>query len=212
MPRIVRRPGLVLAIGFAAVLAAAIAPAGLNHGPIPAASWGIWVSVLAFSLATFRGSGIPARQALRRLVWLLPLIALLTLPAALLAAPGGRLAVGFGLAARALAATGAGAALAAWLGPQGFLEATRQLKVPDRLVHVLAAALGSLVVVAHQVRAMLRAREARRPGYGPWASILASPRQTARGFGRLSAALLLRSLERAEALDRARRARGIGEP
>jgi energy-coupling factor transporter transmembrane protein EcfT len=40
---------------------------------------------------------------------------------------------------------------------------------------------------------------------------VAAPRETVEGYGRLIAALLLRSLERAEALDRARRARGAGE-
>ena len=38
--------------------------------------------------------------------------------------------------------------------------------------------------------------------------MLASPAETVRGFGRLVAALLLRSLERAEAVEQARRARG----
>jgi energy-coupling factor transporter transmembrane protein EcfT len=35
-----------------------------------------------------------------------------------------------------------------------------------------------------------------------------APRETLRGFGRLTGALLLRSVERAESLERARRARG----
>jgi len=84
--------------------------------------------------------------------------------------------------------------------------------LPPRLVDVFAAALAGLATVTRHVRAMLRSREARRPDVGPWPSLLAAPAETVRGYGRLVAALLLRSLERAEALDRARRARGVGEP
>jgi energy-coupling factor transporter transmembrane protein EcfT len=58
---------------------------------------------------------------------------------------------------------------------------------------------------------MLRARAARRGGGGAWSALARSPRGTLRGFGRLVAALLLRSLERAESLERARDARGLGE-
>jgi energy-coupling factor transporter transmembrane protein EcfT len=117
-----------------------------------------------------------------------------------------------GLLARALAATGAGVALATWLGPSGLVAGLRQLRAPDRIVQILAEALASVGVVLRQVRAMLRAREARRPGYGAWSTLAFTPLRTVRGFGRLVAALLLRSLERAEALDRARRARGGGGP
>jgi hypothetical protein len=59
---------------------------------------------------------------------------------------------------------------------------------------------------------MLRAREARRTGPGPWALLLREPVATLRGFGRFGGALLLRTLERAEAQDRARIARGAGLP
>jgi energy-coupling factor transporter transmembrane protein EcfT len=75
-------------------------------------------------------------------------------------------------------------------------------------VEVLEAALCSLAAMTEQARAMLRAREARRTTHGPWGSILAEPASTLRGFGRFAGALLLRSLERAEAVERARLARG----
>ena len=55
---------------------------------------------------------------------------------------------------------------------------------------------------------MLRAREARRPAFGAWSDLVFAPADTVRGFGRLVASLLLRSLERAEAIEQARRARG----
>jgi energy-coupling factor transporter transmembrane protein EcfT len=211
MPRIASHPGAVLAGGLALVCLAAIAPAGLDGRPVPPSSVAVWAVVLAAALVALRAHGVAPRRALERLLWLLPFIALLALPAGLLAAPGRRLAVSLGLGARALAAAAAGLALAEWLGPTGLVAGLRELRVPPRLVQVLAAALGSLALVLRQVRAMLRAREARRPGYGAWSLLAASPRRTARGFGRLVAALLLRSLERAEALDRARRARGVGE-
>src|SRR5206468_653191 len=99
-----------------------------------------------------------------------------------------------------------------WLGPAGWVEAARRLHAPPRLLEVFSAAVASLAVVFRQVSAMLRAREARRPGRGAWPRLLASPRGTLRGFGRLVAALLLRALERGEALERARRARGMPEP
>jgi energy-coupling factor transporter transmembrane protein EcfT len=87
----------------------------------------------------------------------------------------------------------------------------RQLRAPARLVAIAEATLAGLAVMTRQAIHMLRAREARRPGYGAWASLIASPAETVRGFGRLVAALLLRSLERAEALEQARRARGGAE-
>jgi len=68
--------------------------------------------------------------------------------------------------------------------------------------------LASLTIVLRQVRAMLRAREARRPSFGALGDVVANPVETTRGFGRLVASLLLRSLERAEAVEQARRARG----
>jgi len=94
------------------------------------------------------------------------------------------------------------------LGPSGLVRAARDLRLPARLVDVFEAMLASLTIVLRQVRAMLRAREARRPGFGALSDLLASPVETTRGFGRLVASLLLRSLERAEAIEQARRARG----
>jgi cobalt/nickel transport system permease protein len=205
------KPGLVLVLFLGAVLAAATAPAGLGGLPIPAACWILWGGVLAMALAALAAAGIPPGLALRRLAWLLPLIALLAVPAGLLSAPGRRGWVTLGLAARAFASASAAAALATWLGPAGLIEGARRLRCPPRLLEVFGAAVASLAIVLRQVSAMLRAREARRPGHGAWPRLLASPRRAARGFGRLVAALLLRSLERGEALERARRARGIAD-
>jgi hypothetical protein len=73
---------------------------------------------------------------------------------------------------------------------------------------VFDATLASLTIVLRQVRGMLRAREARRPAFGAWSDLLTAPSDTVRGFGRLVASLLLRGLERAEATEQARRARG----
>ena len=133
---------------------------------------------------------------------------MLALPAALLAPPGRRLATALALAARSLAATTAAAGAAFLLGPLGLVRGARALRVPARLVDVLEAALSSLAAMIAQARAMLRAREARRTTYGPWGSLLTEPASTVRGFGRFAGALLLRTLERAEAVERARLARG----
>jgi energy-coupling factor transporter transmembrane protein EcfT len=101
-----------------------------------------------------------------------------------------------------------GAAVAARLGPSGLVRAVRALGLPVRLADVFEAMLASLTIVLRQIRAMLRAREARRPGFGGLGAVAAEPVETVRGFGRLVASLLLRSLERAEAVETARRARG----
>jgi cobalt/nickel transport system permease protein len=205
------RPGLVLALSLIVVLAAATAPAGLGGLPVPAASWILWGSLLCVSIAALAAAGIPPGLALRRLAWLLPPIALLAVPAGLLSAPGRRLDVTLGLAARAFTSASAAAALATWLGPAGLIEGARRLRCPPRLLEIFASAVAGLAVVLRQASAMLRAREARRPGRGAGPSLLASPRRSARGFGRLAAALFLRSLERGEALERARRVRGISD-
>jgi hypothetical protein len=70
--------------------------------------------------------------------------------------------------------------------------------------------LVSLTAIVRRVTEMLRARTARGTGDAPWSALVKAPGDTVRGFGRITAALLLRSLERAEAQERARRARGAG--
>lgn len=202
------RCAVILLAGLGVILAAALAPAGLAGEAVPTWSWGIWCSVFAAALATFRVAGWLVREAIRRVVWLVPLVVVLAVPAGLAAPPGRRGLVAAALAARALAAVAAGAALAACLGPAGVVRALRHLRAPTRLVAIAEATLAGLAILTRQVVHMLRAREARRPGHGAWASIAARPVETVRGFGRLVAALLLRSLERAEALEQARRARG----
>jgi energy-coupling factor transporter transmembrane protein EcfT len=204
----VRHAAPALVAGLALVVAAALAPAGLSGRPVPPWAWGVWAAVFAAALRTFNRAGLPLPEALRRVSWLVPVVALFTVPAALLAPSGGRLAVGAALAARALSAAAMGASIATRLGPSGLVRAARDLRMPARLVDVFEAMLASLTIVLRQVRAMLRAREARRPGFGALGDVLASPIETTRGFGRLVASLLLRSLERAEAVEQARRARG----
>ena len=211
MSRTASAPGVVLGAGVAAAIAAAIAPAGLGGRAIPVASWSIWGTTFALALGGFAAAGVAPIAALRRVAWLAPLVGLLAVPAGLLAPTGTRLVVMGGLAARAFASASVATALATWLGPRGIVAGARQLRIPASLIDVLAAALAGLDVVIRQVSAMLRAREARRPGPGAWPRLLASPAGSVRGFGRLVAALLLRSLERGEALDRARRARGAGD-
>ena len=208
MMPIVKRPAPVLLLGLALVVAAALTPAGLAGRPVSPWSWGVWAAVFAAALWTFGRAGLPLAEAFRRVSWLVPVVALFSVPAALLAPSGGRLVVGAALAARALSAAAMGAAVATRLGPSGLVHAARDLRLPARLVDVVEAMLASLTIVLRQVRAMLRAREARRPGFGALGDLAWSPIDTARGFGRLVASLLLRSLERAEAVEQARRARG----
>jgi energy-coupling factor transporter transmembrane protein EcfT len=195
-------------LGLALVVAAALTPAGLSGRPVAPWSWGVWAAVFAAALWTFSRAGLPLAEAFRRVGWLVPVVALFSIPAASLAPSGGRVLVGAALAARALSAAAMGAAVATRLGPSGRGRAARDLRLPARLVDVFEAMLASLTIVLRHVRAMLRAREARRPGLGALGDIAASPVETTRGFGRLVASLLLRSLERAEAVEQARRARG----
>jgi energy-coupling factor transporter transmembrane protein EcfT len=194
--------------GLALVLAAALAPAGLDGRSVPAWSWAAWVLVFASALSVFVRAGLLLPEALRRVGWLLPIVAVFAVPAALLAPAGSRAMVAAALCCRAVSAASMGAAVATWLGPSGLVAAVRALSLPARLADVLEATLASLAIVLRQVQAMLRAREARRPGFGAWSDLVARPRDTVRGFGRLVASLLLRSLERAESLEQARRARG----
>jgi energy-coupling factor transporter transmembrane protein EcfT len=204
----VRRPAPALLLGLVLVVAAALSPAGLSGRPVPAWSWAVWAMVFGAALVTFVRAGLPLSEAFRRAGWLVPVVALFSVPAALLAPSGARLTVGAALAARALSAAAMGAAVATRLGPSGLVHAARDLRLPARLADVFEATLASLTIVLRQVRAMLRAREARRPALGALSDIVASPADTMRGFGRLVASLLLRSLERAEAVEQARRARG----
>ena len=206
------RPGLVLGVGLGLTALAALAPAGLARPSVPAWSWAAWGLAFVGGAAAFRLAGSTLPQLVRRLGWLLPFVLVLAVPAALLAPPGRRLATALALAVRALAATTAAAGAAFRLGPLGLVRGARALRVPARLVDVLEAALASLAAMIEQARAMLRAREARRTTHGPWGSLLAEPRSTVRGFGRFAAALLLRTLERAEAVERARVARGADLP
>jgi energy-coupling factor transporter transmembrane protein EcfT len=116
--------------------------------------------------------------------------------------------VALALLVRALAAAAAGVATVAHLGPTGVVMGLRHLRVPARLVEIVHAMLVSLAAIVRQVAGMQRARAARRTGPAPWPALLAAPAGTLRGFGRLIGALFLRSIERAEMLERARRARG----
>lgn len=204
-----KRPGLVFGLGLALVLSAALTPAGLRGQPTPPAAWAVWALALASALWMFHRAGYMVREAIRRIGWLVPVVIVLALPAAWLAPAGNRAMVALALCTRALAAAGVGAALAAWLGPSGLVRGARQLGAPRRLADVFEATLASLTIVLRQAKAMLRAREARRTGFGAWSDLVTGPADTVRGFGRLVASLLLRSLERAEALEQARRARGI---
>ena len=206
------RPGLVLATGLALTTLAALAPAGLARPSVPAWSWAAWAVAFAGGAAAFRLAGSTLPQLVRRLGWLLPFVLVLALPAALLAPSGRRLPTAVALAARALAASAAAAGTAFCLGPLGIVRGARALHAPGRLVDVLEAALCSLAAMIEQARAMLRAREARRTTHGPWGSLLVEPASTLRGFGRFAGALLLRTLERAETVERARLARGADRP
>jgi energy-coupling factor transporter transmembrane protein EcfT len=204
-----KRHGLVLACGLGASAAAAVSPAGVFGGAPPLWSWGVWIVTLCAAIWMFRQAGLLVAEAGRRVSWLVPVVAIFALPAALMVPSSSRWLVGAALMSRALSAAALAAGMATWLGPSGLVCGARQLGLPARLTDVLEATLASLATVLRQVRAMLRAREARRTSFGAWSDLIVRPLDTVRGFGRLVAALLLRSLERAEALERARRARGI---
>ncbi len=209
MPYTGRRHGVVLACGLAVVAAAALAPAGLQGDRPPVFAWALWGLAFASALWGFHKAGLPIAEALRRITWLMPVVAVFALPAALVAPTRTRGLVALTLSIRALGAAAAAAGVATWLGPSGIVHGARQLGAPQRLADVLEATLASLATVLRQVRSMLQAREARRTRFGAWGDMLTNPADTVRGFGRLVAALLLRALERAEALERARRARGL---
>ena len=204
----ITRPAVPLVLSLAAIIAAALTPAGLSGRPIPVWGWGVWLVTMAGAVGLLRRAGYALPDALRRTSWILPVVALFIVPAAWLAPSESRGVVALALLARAWSAASLGAGIATYLGPAGLARGVRQLGVPVRLADVFEATLASLSIVLRQVHAMLRAREARRPGFGAWSAILVSPVDTLRGFGRLVASLLLRSLERAEAVEQARRARG----
>jgi len=205
-------PGLVLLTGLALSVIAALAPAGLGAEPVPSWSWLAWLGAFAVGALRFRRGGSTAAQLARRIVWLLPFVLTLALPAALLAAHGARSTAALALVARSLAATTAAAGTAFVLGPLGLTRGVRELGLPERLALMLEAALVALASMLARTRAMLRARAARRGRDSAWGLLLRHPLATLAGFGRFGAALLLRTLERAEAQDRDRLARGAGAP
>jgi energy-coupling factor transporter transmembrane protein EcfT len=204
-----RKPGLLLSTGLLVVLACAFLPAGLHGAPVPRVSWIVWTSVLTVAFVLQARTLGSAKRALRSLAWLLPPVLLLALPAAFFAGGAGRGVTAAALVTRSLAAAAMGLAAATALGPAGVVAALQALRLPRQLVAVVHAMLVALAGVLRQVRGMLRARAARRAGGTPWSALIVAPAATVRGFGRLVGALFLRSLERAEALERARRARGI---
>jgi cobalt/nickel transport system permease protein len=201
-------PGLALAAGLAVVVAAAVLPAGIDGRSVPGYCWVAWAVVLAASLVALRRARGGVAAAARALTWLLPPVLLLTLPAVVFAAAGQRGQVALALVLRSLSAATAGLATVAHLGPAGIVAGLRRLRVPARLVEIVHAMLVSLAAIMRQVASMQRARAARRTGRAPWPALFQAPAGMLRGFGRLIGALFLRSIERAEALERARRARG----
>lgn len=201
-------PGVVLATGLAVVVLAATAPAGLHGRPVPAWSWIVWSVAPVAAIALLRAKRGGLMIAARHLLLLLPTVVMLTLPAVLFAAASGGMVVGLALLARSLATAAAGLATVTYLGPVELLAGLRALRFPERFVDVVHAMLIGLAAVVRQVANMLRARTARGTGHAPWAGLVSAPVETLHGFGRITAALLLRSLERAEALERARGARG----
>ena len=203
-------PGFVLAAGLAVVVLAATAPAGLHGRPVPLSSWIVWSVVPAASVALLRSKRGGLMVAARQLALLLPTVLMLTLPAVLFAAASGGVDVGLALLARSVATAAAGLATVTYLGPVELIAGLRALRLPGRFVDVVHAMLVGLAAIVRQVTEMLRARTARGTGHAPWSDLVSAPVETSRGFGRTTAALLLRSLERAESLERARRARGAG--
>ncbi len=206
------RPGPLLAAGLVVTTLASLSPAGLRGEPVPAYSWLLWSLALAWGLLAFRRAGSTLAEIARRATWLLPFVLTLALPAALLAPPGGRLEAAAALLARSLAATLAASGTVFLLGPSGLVRAVRALGAPDRIASVHEGAPVTLSALVERARSMLRAREARRTGPGAWGLLLREPSATLAGFGRFGGALLLRTLERAEAQERARLARGADLP
>jgi len=204
------RPGLVLAAGLVVSAAAALSPAGL-HGRVPAGSWALWAVVLVAGVGLCAVGRGGAGAAARTLAWLFPPILLMTIPAAWFAGADRGAVVAAALATRAMAAAAVGLGTVSYLGPSGTVAGLRALRVPSRFVAIVHAMLVSLAAIARQVGGMQRARAARRARATPWSALVKTPRKTLRAFGGLSGAVLLRAIERAESLERARIARGGGE-
>jgi energy-coupling factor transporter transmembrane protein EcfT len=177
---------------------------------VPSWSWLVWSAVPLVAIAVLRSKKGGLMVAARQLAPIAPAVLLLTLPAVLFAAAEQGPAVGGALLARALATAAAGLATVSYLGPVDLIAGLRALKIPDRCLEIVHAMLVSLAAIVRQVEGMLRSRTARGAGHAPWSGLVRAPAATLRGFGRVTASLFLRSLERAEALERARRARGAG--
>ncbi len=206
--RPIAKPGAILAAGLLVVVYVALLPAGLDGRRIPGVSWISWTAVLIGSLVGLYVANGSVIRAVRSLAWLLPPVLLLALPAVVFAAGGRETGVVLALVLRSLTAATAALATVAGLGPSGLVQGLRSLRVPSRLVEIVHAMLVSLAAIVRQISGMLRARAARRTSHGPWSALVVAPNETLRGFGRLVGTLLLRSIERAESLERARRARG----
>ena len=209
--RPIARPGAFLATGLLVVVTVSILPAGLHGTPVPPVSWISWAFVLVAAFAVLRSACDSLADAARRWLWLVPAVLLLTLPMAFFAAGRSAPLVAAALILRSLTAATAGLAIVTALGPAGCVAGLRALHLPKHLVAIVESMLVSLTAIARQVSGMLRARAARRTNSAPWAALVAEPEETLRGFGRLVTALFLRSVERAESLERARRARGGGD-
>jgi hypothetical protein len=207
----IANPGVVLAVGLAAVVLAASMPAGLHGHPVPVSSWIVWSAVPAAAVALLRSKRGGLMVAARQLVLILPTVLMLTLPAVAFAAASRGAVVGFALLARSVATAAAGLSTVTYLGPVALIAGLRAFRLPGRFVDVVHGLLVGLAAVVRQVTDMLRARTARGTGHGPWSDLVVAPGDTLRGFGRITAGLLLRWLEGAESLERARRARGAGE-
>src|SRR5262245_5871760 len=205
-----RSPALVLIAGFVVAALAAAAPAGVHGKPIPLSSWIVWGCVPIAAVGVLRAKRGGVVLALRPLAVLLPAVLLLTLPAVIFATAENGKEVGAALLARAMATASAGLATFTYLGPVGLIAGLRALKIPARFVDVVHAMLVSLNASVRQVWGLLRATTARGTGRRPWRGVVSAPAGTVRGFSRIASAVLLRSLERAEALERARLARGAG--
>lgn len=203
-------PGLVLFFGLAVLVLAATAPAGVHGHPVPTSSWIVWGVVSGAALLLLRSKRGGIVVAARQIGFLLPAAVLLTLPAVLFATAENGMVVGGALLARSLATATAGLVTVSYLGPVALIAGLRSLRLPARFVDVVHAMLVSLSAIVRHVTGMLRATTARGTGHAPWSGLASAPSETVRGFSRMASALLLRSLERAEALERARRARGAG--